>query len=314
MGLEDIQACDYLEDAERFADMLNGGLFQGRRVIEAKQLQEVNKNLSYTQSRTGKKLERDNVKRMIDGVLYVTLVIENQHSIDYHMVMRNMLAESLEYHRQWKQMKKEHVQKGDLQSGHEFISGMKQGEKFAPVITLVVYYGEEPWNGATSLHELLDFGNFNKEIKQYVSDYHINVFDYHNCDDFSIFETKLGVVFEFLKYSKDKEKIRQLVATYEKERYTLDEETFDLIAKLTKSEELLHMKEDIRGKDGEFVMCKALEDIKNEGKIEGKAEGEECFAKLTKELLRDARADELLRATTDKSFRDKLYQEYAINK
>ncbi len=42
---------------------------------------------------------------------------------------------------------------------------MKRTDKFSPVITIVIYYGEEPWDGARSLHEMLNIPN---EFKKYV--------------------------------------------------------------------------------------------------------------------------------------------------
>ena len=34
----------------------------------------------------------------------------------------------------------------------EYLSRMKRTDKFTPVITVTVYYGDKPWDGATSLH------------------------------------------------------------------------------------------------------------------------------------------------------------------
>lgn len=48
---------------------------------------------------------------------------------------------------------------------NEFLSRMKRTDKFSPVITIVIYYGEEPWDGARSLHEMLNIPN---EFKKYV--------------------------------------------------------------------------------------------------------------------------------------------------
>ena len=34
--------------------------------------------------------------------------------------------------------------------------GMRKTDKFTPVITVVVYYGEKAWDGATTLHDMLN--------------------------------------------------------------------------------------------------------------------------------------------------------------
>ena len=43
-----------------------------------------------------------------------------------------------------------------------------------PVITFVIYYGEEEWRHETTLHKRLNLGS---ELKHYVSDYSINLID-----------------------------------------------------------------------------------------------------------------------------------------
>ncbi len=84
------------------------------------------------------------------------------------LVIRNMLVEALEYDRQWQENKKEHKKNKDLESGNEYLSGMKKTDKFIPVVTLVVYYGEEKWDASASLHELLDFGDADERVRSLV--------------------------------------------------------------------------------------------------------------------------------------------------
>ena len=45
---------------------------------------------------------------------------------------------------------------------------MRRTDKFIPVITVVVYYGEKEWDGAKSLHEMLEIP---EEIVPFVNDY-----------------------------------------------------------------------------------------------------------------------------------------------
>lgn len=49
-----------------------------------------------------------------------------------------------------------------------------------------------------------------------------------------------------------------------------------------------------------------------QGIQKGMETGTERFALLTKRLMQAARTDELLRATEEKDFREKLYEEYGI--
>ena len=57
--------------------------------------------------------------------------------------------------------------KSDGLSEDEFLSKMKASDKFIPVISIVIYYGEKDWDGAKSLYilrhlleHLLNFKSF----------------------------------------------------------------------------------------------------------------------------------------------------------
>ncbi len=160
-----------------------------------------------------------------------------------------------------------------MKSGDEFISGMKQEDKFVPVITLVIYYGENKWNGATSLHEILDFGDKKELLRRYVEDYHIHVFDYHDYDNFEMFETELNQVFSFLKCSFDKNALTDLIAKRKEEYYNISDEAFGLIRTLTDSKELLELEKYRNEERGGNDMCKALEQIRQEGISQGISQG-----------------------------------------
>ena len=68
--------------------------------------------------------------------------------------------------------------------------------KFIPVITLILYLGkEEAWDGARTLYDLL---KIDEELKTFVNNYKINLFDYHEEKDFSKFRTDNRFLFELL--------------------------------------------------------------------------------------------------------------------
>lgn len=271
MGKKDIRTVDYLSDKVYFADMFNVSCFQGKRVILSNQLEDTDKELKDPETEKGEEVRHDSVKYWKHGARLATLVVEDQYNIDYHMVLRNLYAEGLYYRNQWKKKKSEHLRAKDLKAGHEFISGMKKEEKFVPVVYLVVYLGKEKWEGPRTLHELLDFDGENEQLKQLINDYKLNIFDYHDYNDFENFESELRVVFEFLRYSDDKEALRKVVATHSEKYYNVSNETYQIIAMLTNSEELLMNNSNSKNDGGrnQNNMCKALQDIKDEGLSEG---------------------------------------------
>ena len=128
----------YWSGNEQFADLFNAVLFDGRQVILPEELEDVD-----TEEST---------------------ILEHIH---YAMPMRIMGYDYGSYKKQYDSNAKKYQSSEGLEED-EFLSKMKKTDKFVPVITVVVYYGEKPWDGAESLHEML---NIPEEMKQFVNDY-----------------------------------------------------------------------------------------------------------------------------------------------
>lgn len=104
MGKSDEYQFDYLDDNERFADQVNGALFQGRQVIKPGELEPADAQAVYLGKEASVRKDFRTVVdkvRMWRGRLIHILAVENQNYVDYHMVVRNMLSESLNYQKQW---------------------------------------------------------------------------------------------------------------------------------------------------------------------------------------------------------------------
>lgn len=185
-----------------------------------------------------------------------------------------MLAEAMGYHRQWKELKRKHKREKDLLKD-EFLSGISRNDRFYPIIPLVVYYGtEHEWDACNSLYEFLG-ESLPDELKKHVNNYKITLFDYHDCDNFEQFDTEIGTLFEFLKSSKDKNELMNIIKKNQ-QRYThVDSETGNLIRVLTNNRALDNYCEE--PERGEWNMCKAFEDYRLEGKLEGKLEERVAF-------------------------------------
>ncbi|WP_075717816.1 Rpn family recombination-promoting nuclease/putative transposase [Roseburia sp. 499] len=272
MGEKDNKTLEYFKDSRRFADLINARFFKGKEVVKPENLQDADKELIYPWTQNGEKVLRDNVMKWMGNTLLAIFVTEHQSKVDYHMVFRIMLGESLAYQRQWNKKKKEHRKQGDLKTGSELLSGMKKEEKFCPVLSLVVYYGKEPYDGATNLREMLEWTEETNELAKYIPDYQINVFDYHNQKNFGEFHTELQLLFEFLRYASDKDALKKLLADRKKDYYNVDNETYQMIAMLTNSKELLEYSEEHENEEGKD-MCQAIKEMIEDGRAEGIAEG-----------------------------------------
>lgn len=269
MGKTDGYESEMLDNNELFADLVNGILFQGKRIIKGSDLKELDSELLSMERGQNRKIIRDKAK-LWKNTIFAVIAVENQNYIDYRMVTRVMLAESMEYDRQWRKLHNIHKQKHDLKGMNEFLSGIKEKEKFYPVVTIVVYYGEKPWNGPRCLYEQLEFGDKEKLLKPYICNYTINIFDYHDFDKFDCFQTELQCLFEILRYAEDK---KSLSSRMEKKR--------DLYSKLSKTTAMLVTKltrikvqfQDEKGEDEMADLIKAVRDMVEEGREEGKALG-----------------------------------------
>ena len=135
-----------------------------------------------------------------EDAVYVILGIENQTHIDYAMPVRDMLYDALQYARQVEESKRSYRKKKNTKmNSAEFLSGFRKEDKLMPVITLVVYFGEESWDGPQSIREMLNTKD--EVILSYVQDYKLNLIVPATIRDeeFDKFHTDLGAILQFIK-------------------------------------------------------------------------------------------------------------------
>ena len=98
MGKKDILLKSYLEDARRYADLWNGGVFCGRQMVKAEELEIISPVFSKAGGDIALEKTCDLVMRQDGGgQRFTMLVVENQETVDYGMPVRVMLEEALEY-------------------------------------------------------------------------------------------------------------------------------------------------------------------------------------------------------------------------
>lgn len=105
---------------------------------------------------------------------------------------------------------------------------------------------------------------------------------------------------------REKQAVHQLLTEFEKHREnSLYIAVMDMILHANKE-----VFEEVKGMYG-FIQ-ELFEDEISEAWDEAWNKAEDCFGDLTQKLLKDSRTEDLMRATNDKAFREKLYQEYGI--
>lgn len=135
------------------------------------------------------------------------------------------------------------------------------------MITIVFYYGEKEWDGSRNLHEMINKNfptAFWEKIKPYIPNYHINLVDPKVIKDFEKFQTDLQVIFGMLQYKNNKSMLMEYVMQHKAYFENVDEETYNVIREFLNSGKVLNA---VVHKDagGEINMCKALQDLYDEG-------------------------------------------------
>lgn len=275
MGKQDLLAKKYMSDNEK-------------QVIKPENLHEESISeiaLPYSEKNKNTFIEkyRDIIKRCVvksdNHYTYFLLGIENQSEVHYAMPVRNMLYDSLNYSGQVNRIEKNHKKCKDKLSSAEYLSGVTKSDKITPVITLVLYWGNEAWDDPKSLYEM--FKETDLDILRYVNDYHINLIEPKDIKDFSKFRTELGKVLEFINASDSLAKMKEILENNHEYYLHMDLESARMIETFGKAK--IDMKQYEKNKE-EVDMCKAIEDMILEGKQEGIQEGIKALIEVAKEL------------------------------
>ena len=198
-----------------------------------------------------------------DKAAYVIFGAELQSQIHDAMPVRNMLYDAIQYSDQVHEICKAHKKNNDKpDTSGEFLSQFHKGDKLIPVITLVIYLGPDEWDAPMSVHEMLDVKD--PRILKYVQDYRLNVIAPASIpdEDFEKFHTELKQALKYVKYSSNKELLKKMVEEDESFKH-LSWETANMINQVTGS------KMKLRRNKGEVNVCKAIEGLMEDSKLEG---------------------------------------------
>ena len=263
---QDITWKDYFLDNERYADIINGIGCGGRQVVAKDDLQELD-----TQTTKQKIKIRDMIRKAAFGVNFAIIGIENQETIDYAMPLRSMSYDAGEYEKQAAIIRKEVRKKQEGLTAGEYMYGFRKDSRLKPVVTFILYSGRESWDGPKNLHEMIDFTDIPAELKDMASNYSVNLIEIRKLKDTSVFKTDVRQVFDFIRCSENRGKLRKLVDSDDYYK-NMDEDAFNVVVHYTNAEELIEEKEHYERKDGKVDMCKAIKELIEEGREEGRTE------------------------------------------
>ena len=265
---------NYWRNNEQFADLFNAVLLDGRTVIKPEELEDVDTEessvLEHKEYAESIQASRDNIKirkkSVVHGVEYVLLGNESQQHIHYAIPMRIMGYDYGTYKKQYDDNAKKYKTSEGMNED-EYLSRMKKTDRFIPVITVSVYYGDKVWDGPTTLHGMLDIP---EKIARYVNDYKIllvearrNALVLHNANNVDLFNL-LEII---LDKSTPKNEAKKKAIQYGEE-HQVDKSVVMTVAGATNSKIDYNAFE-----KGEVTMCTLFEEIAKESETIGEARG-----------------------------------------
>ena len=271
----DIIIKNYWSNDEQFADFFNAVLFDGQQIIKPDELEDLDTEqssiLEHRKYAESIGASRDNVKirkkSILYGIEFVILGIEGQEHIHYAMPMRVMGYDYGTYKKQYDANAAKYKDVKGL-SEDEYLSRMKKTDKFIPVITIVVYYGEKPWDGATSLHGML---NIPKEMEFFINDYRMNLVEarknnlkLHNINNRNLFDL-LAIL---LNKDGKLNEIREKAINYAKQ-HRVEKSVIMTVAGAANCK----LDYNLIAEKGEADMCTVFEETRKEGVAQGIAQG-----------------------------------------
>jgi hypothetical protein len=315
MQEQDMVSKEFFKDKSRMADLFNGFICNGREAVLPENVQEIDTVQSRmwkdgSEIRTNVNI-MDGKRRLTADCQVVIVILQEQTNIHYAMPVRVMNQDATDYYNQWKEIQREHRKKQDL-TGAEFLSGISKNDKLLPVISIVIYFGSEPWDGPRTLKEMLDLSDCPEDIQKMIADYPINLLEVRTYETLENFHTDLRVVFGFLQNASEKERLKKYMEEHSDELSNMAEDAYDMIAAMSNSKDLKKLQRVKENPEGGCNMGDAISELIKDGKEEGEKQGRNQINHLIQKLYEDGRQKDLLRSLNDTEFQDRLLEEYGL--
>lgn len=286
---------DFWRQNDRFADLFNATVFQGEPVLASESLHErdteVSAILGIRGDEQGIQRSRDIMKESNLGGNFLLLGIENQMHTHYGMPLKALTYDMLGYIKQCEEITHQRKKNRELKTSEEFLSGLKATDLLQPIITLVLYYGEEPWSGPLTMKDMLT--KVSPEVEKLIVDYKMILVQVQGTEEYKFQNKEVATVFHMTRelFAGNIEEVKE---RYKEE--VLSSEVLGMIGTITGSSNMIAIAET----EGETNMCKALDEYWDKAKKEGHRE-------IVKRMLENNLPEEticILAAITKEELRD----------
>ena len=148
--------------------------------------------------------EQETLSRSSIMVLNSLFLVWNCRLIPhYAMPVRALLYDGLGYLKECNEFRNIHKAEHDFDSDTGFLSGMNKSDKIHPIITLIFYYGESPWDGPVTLSGMMT--DIPEELRPFFSDYKINLVQILDSGHYQFYNEDVRSVFDITQkiYTKN---------------------------------------------------------------------------------------------------------------
>ncbi|EGC03761.1 Rpn family recombination-promoting nuclease/putative transposase [Ruminococcus albus] len=256
----------FMNDNNNAADIINFMLYDGKQIIDPDELVSVDPTMIFTNDKENRDSDddtqriRDVYKKLAmcksDGErIYAMIGIENQTKVHYAMPVRCAVYDALSY-----------LKQVEYTANNTRRSFFAKNDRLLPVITFVIHFSPDEWDGKTTLKELLK--NTDPKLLPFISDYKMNLIDIAQLteNDFSKFHSETKQIFEFIKYSKNDDELQKILTTDDGFK-TLSRDAAIVIKACTNL--------DLEIDKEEIDMCEAIKKIQDKAILKGREEGRE---------------------------------------
>ncbi len=222
--------------------------------------------------------QRDILKKVetSEGVYY--LGIENQDKINLIFPWRQMQMDCLMYERQIQQIEqnnKEHATRYGKED--DYLYRFKSGDRVAPVITLVLYWGKMPWRKPRGIRDMADMTGLPKGIRKMAEDYRIHLISMREIPREALQRMKsdLKYVLGLMRCGNSRYEYEEFILQNREYFSHIPKSAVDVLHVCMNIKELTRILEYHTTEVGEEEtdMCRALEQIKQESRELGVKQG-----------------------------------------
>ena len=267
---EDIASRIFWGNNEFFAEVFNKIVFK-QDIITPSSLHDTTEAekamLRFNNGTMRMGLFRDLAKRWGMGehadAYFALIAMENQTHIDYTMPYRTFAMDAINYGGQvssiskdrGKEYREKAKESGNPMTDDEFFCHFRKTDRICPVVPLVVYYGDNPWDGPRCLKDMF----MDSPVKDFANDYPMHLLDVKHMSDeeLDLFSEPLRTCLGMLRISGHKE-IKKFIDENAQVLNSLPQQTWNALLDMTDSRSFF-LPAKPREEEGGNNVCKGLQ-------------------------------------------------------